>query len=187
MIPSLRLLYWRPSAAALVRTRALLPMAEFYNHETGDGAFRLIQKSDYARALQGARVGLCLSDHEGPMRASVEYQLLDLPVVTTEAQGGRIEMMDPAHCRVVPADPRAVADAVQELAAEEIPAGAVRASVLSRLAAHRAALPGLIRPHLQAAFDDASAGVTLDDIGKVDLWRTRDAEVIRREVDAMPV
>ncbi|MBY6200996.1 hypothetical protein KUV65_06450 [Maritalea mobilis] len=186
-IPSLRLLYWRPTAAALARVRTLLPAAEFYNHEIGDGAFLLLQGAEYARAVQGARVGLCLSKREGPMRASIEYQLLDLPVVTVESGGGRVEMMDPAYSRVVPPDPDAVADAVRDLVDRGFPTGAVRASVLERLASNRAGVVDLLRPHLREVFGDACDDLTFDDLGKVDLWRTRSSAAVLPEFDVAPV
>ncbi|NKX44003.1 glycosyltransferase family 4 protein [Roseicyclus persicicus] len=131
------LVYWRPTPADILRVMADLPRAEFINHRLGDGAYRALSGPDYAGQLARARVGLCLSEREGPMRASIEYALCGLPIVTTEATGGRLEMLPHPFARVVPADPAAVAAATAELAAEGAPREAVRAAALARLRAER--------------------------------------------------
>ncbi|MEX1107768.1 MAG: hypothetical protein WEC00_02545, partial [Dongiaceae bacterium] len=86
-VPNLALIYhWFHSerqrrAAILEQYRAMLPQASFVNDLGPD--YRLLRGPDVATWINRSRVGLCLSDVEGAMCASIEYLLCGRPVVTT--------------------------------------------------------------------------------------------------------
>ena len=172
-VQGLRLLYWQPSASNLAETRKLLPEADFANHRIGGGPHVLAIGARYCAAVQSARVGLCLSDTEGPMRASIEYGLLGLPVVTTSALGGRLEFLDPAHSRIVPFQADAVATAVEELARNRAAPEVVRAATLARLAQERARFARVAEAWAKRMFGAAGEDVLGCDPRGLGLWRTR--------------
>lgn len=89
------------------------------------------------RIYNESRVGLCLSAVEGPMLASLEYQLAGLPVVSTPSKGGRDTYYHPDSCLVVPPTPRAVQAGVREMAGRQPDPHAIRQRTLARLAADR--------------------------------------------------
>jgi glycosyltransferase involved in cell wall biosynthesis len=97
-----------------------------YNRTWVDGAGK-------NRIYNASRVGLCLSDVEGPMLASLEYQLAGLPVVSTPSKGGRDTYYHPDTCLVVPPDPRAVRAGVREMAGRNPDPLAIRHRTLARL------------------------------------------------------
>jgi hypothetical protein len=179
-VAGLRLLYWRPSAGNLASVRRLLPMADFANHRLGGGPHALATGVRYCAAVQSAGVGLCLSDKEGPMRASVEYGLLGLPIVTTSALGGRVEFMDHAHARVVPVRADAVASAVGDMARDRAPVAVVRAAALARLARERAHFADVARDRATRIFGAPIDALTAGHPRTWELWRTRTvAEIIQ--------
>ena len=71
------------------------------------------------------------------MRASIEYLLCGLPVVTTHNRGGRDRYLRSEYAIFVEPDPGAVADAVSQLAVRRIPRDAIRADVLRNIAIDR--------------------------------------------------
>ncbi len=87
--------------------------------------------------LNRSCVGLCLSAIEGAMFAGTEYLLAGLPIVTTPSVGGRDVYFDPDFCLTVPAEPGAVAAAVQALKTRRIPPDHIRARTLQRIEADR--------------------------------------------------
>ncbi|MEX2296202.1 MAG: glycosyltransferase, partial [Dongiaceae bacterium] len=89
------------------RVRAMLPRATFVN-ELG-GEYRFLEPEDVAQWISRARVGLCLSEAEGAMRAAAEYMLCGLPVVSTPSIGGRDRILDPDFSRIVPPEPAEIA------------------------------------------------------------------------------
>lgn len=147
-IPSLALLYHRYHPSRMTepgyegRLRALLPQATFAN-ETG-GAYRLFEPPEVAQWLNRARVGLCLSEAEGAMRAAVEYLLCGLPVVSTPSVGGRDRVLDPAWSRVVDPTPGSIANAVADLIRRKIDPLRIRAGAFDRLRPDRIRLLNLI-------------------------------------------
>jgi len=106
--------------------------------------------SDYRRltpdqvndCINEARCGLCLSDAEGQMFASIEYLLAGLPVVSTPNYGGREKLFPHDYSIMCNPDPVHVATAVRNLIRRAIDPLAVRAATLD-----------LIRPHRQR-FDE---------------------------------
>ncbi len=180
-IDGLRLLYWRPSAGNLSAVRRLLPDADFANHRIGGGPHALVTGKRYCSAVQSAKVGLCLSDIEGAMRASIEYALLGLPVVTTSATGGRIEFMDHAHDRVVAPDAGAIARAVAEVILDRVPAHVVSAAALSRIARSRARFGEIARACATGTFGETVPGVDDSHPRTWGLWKTRSAAEILQD------
>lgn len=86
-----------------------------------------------AEAICSAHCGLCLSEEEGGMLASMEYLLCGVPVVSTESRGGREELFPAGACIRVDADRRAVAAAVKRWCRAGVDAQWVRACALERL------------------------------------------------------
>jgi glycosyltransferase involved in cell wall biosynthesis len=108
-----------------------------YSQETGSV---LLDGAQLRRILNRARCGLALSGEEGPNNASMEYFLCGLPLVTTPAKGGREEMYDPRHVRIVAPEPDAVEHAVAYFCAHPIDPMEIRASALRKAMPHRARL-----------------------------------------------
>lgn len=139
-IPRLLLLYYRPARPmdeTMAAYRALLPQASFVNHAGGD--YRYLPAHEVAEQLNRSVVGLCLSAIEGPMRASMEYLLCGLAVVTTPSRGGRARYLVPPLAATVEPDAEAVAEGVARLVASSPDPGWIRESVLTMLRADRQA------------------------------------------------
>ncbi len=113
--------------------RRQLPQATFTHAD--DPGHR--SSGEVAQLLNSARVGVCLSAIEGTMFAATEYLLCGLPVVSTPSLGGRDTWFDPRFTRIVPADPQAIADAVQELISFNISPYLIRNATIARLTEHR--------------------------------------------------
>jgi glycosyltransferase involved in cell wall biosynthesis len=106
-------------------------------NEVVDGLPRWIDKADVNRTLARAAVGLCLSEVEGVMYASIEYLLAGLPVVSTPSRGGRDVFYDPDYCVIADADPRAIREAVEGLRDRNVPRDYVRTRTLAKLTTER--------------------------------------------------
>lgn len=98
---------------------------------------RWLSRDELNAAYNQARVGLCLSQTEGVMFASLQYLLAGLPVVTTRNLGGRDEFFNADHVRWVDDDPLAVARAVGELIALDLDPQAIRDAALVKVGEHR--------------------------------------------------
>lgn len=110
----------------LRRVNGLLPNAFYANKAVTGEDFRWMRSEKVAELLTRARVGLCLSAVEGAMSASMEYLLCGLCVVSTASVGGRERYLMPPYATIVEPDPAAVANAVREMVARDIPKAAVR-------------------------------------------------------------
>jgi hypothetical protein len=97
------------------RVAEALPRASFVNHELGEGKYVFMNPQQVTERLARSSVGLCLSAVEGCMRASIEYMLCGLAVVSTPAIGGRDRYFVGSYTRIVEDTPEAVARAVTEL------------------------------------------------------------------------
>jgi hypothetical protein len=124
------------------RVRAMLPQATFVNELDGD--FRMLPPHEVATWINRARVGLCLSEAEGAMRAAAEYMLCGLPVVSTPSIGGRDRILDPDFSRIAAPEPGAVAAAVRALIDRAIDPRFIRARTFERLRPDRMRLLQLI-------------------------------------------
>jgi glycosyltransferase involved in cell wall biosynthesis len=117
----------------LSRVREMLPDAYFLNGDPSDGTYKTFNSQQVAENLNRAKVGLCLSNAEGAMYASIEYLLCGLPIVSTRSKGGRDLFFDDRFCRIVDDDASAVAAAVEELIDRDIDPDFVRAETLKKL------------------------------------------------------
>jgi hypothetical protein len=120
----------------IARHTAEAPGHVFINQIGPNGPVALAP-SEVNHICNQAHVGLCLSEVEGAMYASIEYLLAGLPVVSTENFGGRDIYFDPDYCLITPPDPDLVRRAVLELKARRIPRGYVRARTLAKIEADR--------------------------------------------------
>jgi glycosyltransferase involved in cell wall biosynthesis len=92
-------------------------------------------------------VGLCLSEVEGQMLASIEYLLCGLPIVSTASIGGRDVFFDARYVRIVHADQASVAEAVTELKSLRIDRHMIREETLKLIASHRQRLLQFLKHH----------------------------------------
>jgi glycosyltransferase involved in cell wall biosynthesis len=120
-------------AAVIARHAALSPGHVFINTIGPDGAPVRLPPAEVNRQLNRAAVGLCLSETEGAMLASVEYLLAGLPVVSTASKGGRDAYFDNDYCAIAPPQAAAVAEAVAALKARRIPPDYIRSRTLARI------------------------------------------------------
>lgn len=102
-----------------------------------EGFPKLVNATSVNEACNCASVGLILSAIEGANYASMEYLLSGLPVVSTKSIGGREVFFDEEFCRVVPDDPLAVRDAVEELSGMRIPRAHIRARTIEKVEPQR--------------------------------------------------
>jgi glycosyltransferase involved in cell wall biosynthesis len=93
--------------------------------------------TEVAAYCNQSRVGLCLSDKEGAMLASMEYLLCGLPVVTTKNIGGRDEFFEPEYVEWVEDDPDAVKAGVENVLARAPVPEYIRQRALAKVEEHR--------------------------------------------------
>ena len=148
------------------RLRAAMPKATFLNRLTPEGCDHY-PASTVNIAMNQARVGLCLSAVEGQMRASMEYMMAGLPIVSTPSIGGRDYFFDDEYCATVHADPRSIREAVAAMAARCIPRDHIRARTLARVERERSRFVDFVqniierrggRTDFAAAFPDLLRG-----------------------------
>lgn len=125
-VSNLVLVHGSPQPSDLARVRAVLSHARFANFERDPARYGYLSDQELVDLMNRASVGLCLSAVEGSMRASMEYRLCGLPVVSTQSTGGRDRYLLGPHVRVVDDRPEAVAAAVSELKAQAFGRLAVR-------------------------------------------------------------
>lgn len=97
------------------KARQELSSAVFYNHQKGGGRYVWLDHDEICEVVNQARVGLCLSAEEGAMRASIEYALCGLPIISTPSRGGRDRYFVGPHVEVVEETPEAVAAGVDRM------------------------------------------------------------------------
>lgn len=116
--------------------RQRLPHATFSNWTTDNDCIYLSRpqvNEIYARS----RVGLILSAAEGTNRASMEYMMAGLPVVSTRSLGARDYFFDPEYCCIVDDNPRDIAQAVSALSRRNIPRQYIRDKTMYRVERER--------------------------------------------------
>ena len=109
----------------------------YREHYAGMPNCRFINESrlppeEVASLLGQSHCGLILSSIEGVCRASSEYLLSGLPVVSTPSTGGRDVWYDDENSIVVEPDPKAVAAAVESLVRNPRDPQSIRAGYLER-------------------------------------------------------
>lgn len=133
------------------RVRGLLPQAHFGNHESG--TYTRMSHEEVAARFAQCDVGLCLSAEEGCMRASMEYLLAGLPIVSTPSVGGRDRYFVGAYCRIAEPDPEAIARAVADLRGRNFDRRLVRAHIGELLAFERHNLLSALNALVKSTFD----------------------------------
>lgn len=148
-IPSLSLItYLKSNSGDYFRTIAeALHHGRWYNFAekpltTGD--YRALPKPEVSRFLNEAKTGLCLSESEGAMYASMEYLLCGLPVVSTQSAGGRDTFFDAEYSTIVEPNPVAVNQGVQEMIKRRLSPDYVRRKVIAQVEVHRLRLIELV-------------------------------------------
>ncbi len=116
------------------QVRATVPHAVSANERLHQGDYVELSPGNAAIAMAHSRCGLALSAIEGTMKASVEYMLCGLPVVSTAAGGSRSRYYCNPFTRIVGDDPDEVAAAVAHLIEQDFDRHAIRNQV-SRLIA----------------------------------------------------
>ena len=181
----------RDEAALIAGHTARAPGHVFINRLDEQGFAVRLAPDEVNAELNRASVGLCLSEVEGPMFASVEYLLAGLPVVSTPSRGGRQHFLDNDYCLTVDPDPRSVAEAVAALRARQIPREYVRQQTLERMRPQRQAFIDLLNRILADAGSDRTIVTPWPFRRPVIMqWRRRGRTVRRAlagEVDAFHV
>lgn len=120
----------QPVEASIERMKSVLPNAFYSNHEMRGTSYSPLSGAEVVQLYAHADVGLCLSAQEGYSRASIEYMMCGLPVVSTESTGGRDRYYSNKYCRIVESDTRAVTEAVHELRRCHFSRSEIRENVL---------------------------------------------------------
>ncbi len=171
-IERLALIYHRYSDPATLghalRVKEMLPHATFVNEL--DGVHRNLKEPEIVQWLARAHVGLCLSAEEGQNRATAEYVLAGLPVVSTRNLGGRNELLRPSYWIEAAPEPDAVATAVAELKARRPDPHAIRREALEALAPSRRRLMQLVRAIYRAEGRTFPEGADWDQMYRRGTW-----------------
>jgi len=120
------------------------PDHRFLNDFDADGVPIRMPPDEVNLHLNSAHVGLCLSEIEGAMYASVEYMLAGLAVASTPSTGGRDHFFDDDFCLMVDADADAVWRGVQELMSRRLDPQEIHGRTLDKLRAERARFTQLL-------------------------------------------
>ncbi|MEO6589402.1 MAG: glycosyltransferase family 1 protein [Pyrinomonadaceae bacterium] len=126
------------------RVKETFAAAEFFNH-TPTGEYKRLSVREVNECLNLCRVGLCLSEEEGAMYASIQYLLCGLPVVTTPSRGGRDVFFDDEYVLTVKPDAGAVKEAVETLIKKDLSPVDVRQKTLEKIYQHRQRFINLIQ------------------------------------------
>lgn len=118
------------------------------------------QKNLY-RTINQAKVGLALSDEDGPMYAATEYGLCGLPLLTTRCKGGRECSLSPEYVYTIPSDTpteKDVLDGMVFLLDKKFDPQKVRQATIAVLEEHRQHYRSLI----QQIFKESGQGTEKD-------------------------
>lgn len=102
-----------------------------------EGKYRYLSQEEVQRVNNQSHTGLILSAFEGNNKASIEYLLCGLPVVSTPSKGGRDVFFDEEYCAIVEPTPEAVREGVQEMIARDLTPTHIRAQTLEKMRDHR--------------------------------------------------
>lgn len=122
--------------------RSVLDGAAWLNFQEGE--YTYLSRTEVASALNAARTGLILSAVEGTNRASIEYLLCGLPVVSTPSQGGRDVFFDEDYCAIVEPTADAVRKGVKRMIARDISPAYIREQTLRCVREHRSRFLDLV-------------------------------------------
>lgn len=139
-ISSLALIYYvvpsEDDFAYIEEVKKQFERAHFFNHDEA-GIYQSLSAVEVNQAINTCKTGLCLSEHEGAMYASVQYLLAGLPVVTTPSNGGRDVFFDSRYVLTVEANSSAVKNTVNELLERNVDPHFIRANTLKIIQMHR--------------------------------------------------
>lgn len=102
-----------------------------------EGGYSYLSRSEVSTVVNQSRVGLILSALEGNNRASIEYLLCGLPVVSTPSKGGRDVFFDEEYCLIVNSNPGAVRDAVADLVGRNHDPVKIREKTIDKIVDYR--------------------------------------------------
>lgn len=114
----------------------IMPQAYWFNDPLSTD-YRRMTLPEVNAALNQCRVGICLSEVEGPMFASTQYLLAGLPVVSTKSRGGRDEFFMSDYVRIVDDNAEAVAEGIKEMCHCPVPPEEIRRRTLQKIEIHR--------------------------------------------------
>jgi len=135
--------------------KTTLSQAHYFNHRP-DGAHQTLRSEEVNRALNAGKVGLCLSQREGAMYASIQYLLCGLPLVSTRSQGGRDVFFDDEYVEIVDDDPESVRKGVIKMIQKDLSPVLIREKTLRRIEQHRKKFKALVQSIYQAEGVQAS-------------------------------
>ncbi|MEA5619908.1 glycosyltransferase family 1 protein [Cronbergia sp. UHCC 0137] len=124
--------------------KSLFPHGHFFNQALFQN-YKLLPPSTVNECLNACRVGLCLSNIEGAMYASIQYLLSGLPIVSTKSKGGRDVFFDDEYVLIVADDPEAVKEGVDKLIRRNISPDYIRYKVIEKIKQHRLILINIIQ------------------------------------------
>jgi glycosyltransferase involved in cell wall biosynthesis len=137
--------------------RSVLAYAEWVNFDR-QGDYSYLSRSEVCKILNQSRTGLILSAHEGNNKASIEYLLSGIPVVSTSSLGGRDVFFDEDYCAIVEATAEAVGGGVESMVTRDIDPEYIRQQTLDKIRDHRARFLSLVSHltdgHYEASVDD---------------------------------
>ncbi len=139
-IRNIALIYYGNNYEYFEKIMRELPHAHFLNgipEELGGDGRRSLKSWEMSIAYNQSKVGLCLSEVEGAMYASIEYLLCGLPVVTTPNTGGRNDFFDEYNSLTISADESEVFKAVQHFLDNPVDPILVRNRTIERMMVHR--------------------------------------------------
>ena len=116
---------------------------DWVNFDTDKSYVYLTQK-EVCRVLNQSRTGLILSAFEGNNKASIEYLLSGVPVVSTPSKGGRDVFFDEDYCAIVDPTPDAVQQGVDSLIERSIDPEYIRQQTLEKIRDHRSRFLALV-------------------------------------------
>ncbi len=146
-IREVAIIYYGNNHEYLRNVMDCMPHGHFLNgipEELGGNGKRSLKSWEMAVAYNQSKVGLCLSEVEGAMYASIEYLLCGLPVVTTPNVGGRNDFLDEYNSLTVPANDKDVFEAVQSFLDNPVDKAKIRAQTIERMMIHRSSFFDLI-------------------------------------------
>ncbi|MEA2013409.1 MAG: glycosyltransferase [Verrucomicrobiota bacterium] len=137
-----------------IKKLKLIGSNSFKEKKYFDKTLQLLSHADWIRgvrfkniykAINQAKVGLCLSEEEGAMFVSAEYLLCGLPIVNTKNLGGRDSLFDEEYVITTEPTPDAVNKAMQKLINKNIDPIDIREKTIEKMNAHRQTLIDFIQ------------------------------------------
>lgn len=123
--------------------RDVLSHAEWVNFDHRNN-YTYLSRDEVCKVLNQSRTGLIFSAREGNNKASIEYLLSGIPVVSTPSKGGRDVFFDEDYCAIVEPTPEAVRDGVKSMIAREVNPEYIRHQTLDKIRDHRARFLSLV-------------------------------------------